>query len=222
MSLRHRTTYNQYKGNVRTVAPAVLAVSVSELEDWLKIPTGAETANLTIMIEAAINQIEQFLGCCLITQTFQLSLDSWPQDNQDWWSGVRQGALNELSNSGRAGNIELPRYPLQSVDTITVDGSSITIADYFLIDTAQNYGRLVLKRGKTFPIISDLSANAVLITYTSGYGNASTDVPNDLRLAALQLSAFMFNHRGDGCSASKAFKESGAKDLCSSYKIGRL
>lgn len=222
MSLRHRKVYNQYRGNVQTSAAAVLAVSVSELEDWLKIPSGDETANLTIMIKSAISQIEKYLGCCLITQSFQISLDEWPMQSTPWWSGVRHGAIGDLNNSGRAGDIEIPRFPLQSVDAISVDGSAITVTDYFIVDTSQQYGRLVLKRGETFPPVTSLSANSILITYTSGFGNAATDVPDDLRLAVLQMAAFMFEHRGDGCSAQDAFRESGAKEMCKMYKIGRL
>lgn len=222
MSLRQPIKYSQYRGNVQTSAPAVTPVSTTELENWLKIEAGTETANLTLMIESAVSHIERYLGCCLITQTFQASYDNWPMAYEPWWDGTRQAHINVLTSEGRAADIEIPRWPLQTVDTIVVDGSSITIADYFLVDTAQRYGRLVLKRGATWPPITDLSANAIVITYTSGFGDAATDVPSDLRKAVLQMAAYSFEHRGDGCSAMNAFEESGAKDVCSMYRIGRL
>lgn len=222
MALRQRTVYNQYRGNVQTSAAGALAVSVAELETWLKIPSGDETANLTIILNAAISQIERYLGCCLITQSFQLSLDRWPMQQVSWWDGVQDGAISELESSGKASEIEIPRFPLQSIDAMSVDGSSVTTTDYFIVDTSQRYGRLVLKRGKTFPTLTSLSANGILITYTSGFGNASSDVPEDLRLAVLNLASFMFEHRGDGCSSEKAFVDSGAKSICNMYKVGRL
>lgn len=222
MSLRTPLKYNQYRGNVQTSAPATTPVSTTELETWLKIPAGDETSNLTLMIESAVSQVEKYLGCCLITQSFQLTLDKWPMQQEPWWDGVRDAHINVLSAEGRAANVEIPRWPLQSIDSMTVDSSAVTTTDYFIVDTQQYYGRLVLKQGKTFPPIDTLSANAIEIVYTSGFGASGSDVPADLRMAVLQMAAYMFEHRGDGCSAAKAFEESGAKDLCNMYRIGRL
>lgn len=222
MALRRPVTFNQYRGNVQTAAAATTCVSTSELETWLKIPAGDETANLTLMIESATSQIEKYLGACLITQSFSVSYDHWPLQDEPWWDGVRQAHINVITYEGRAADIELPRWPLQSVDSITVDGSSITIGDYFIVDTAQRYGRLALKRGATWPALTNAAANGIVIVYTSGFGANASDVPADLRMAVLQMAAYMFEHRGDGCSAENAFMESGAKDLCNMYKVGRL
>lgn len=222
MALRHTIKYNQYRGNVRTAAPIVRVASSNDLELWLKISAGSERENLELIIDSAIRQIEQKLGCALITQSYRLSLDSWPMQSEPWWDGVRQMAVSELRAQGKAADIEIPVWPLQSIDSMTVDGATITVSDYFIVGTNQNYGRLVLKRGATWPALTNMSANGILINYTSGFGSSTIDVPADLKLAVMKLSAYMFEHRGDGCSAEKAYDVSGAKEICNMYKLGRL
>lgn len=222
MSLRHRTTYNQYRSNVQTSAPATTVISSTEVENWVKSPAGVETANIDLMIKAATTHIERKLGCCLITQSFQMTLDHWPMHSEPWWDGVRDGHIGELHASGKAAEINIPRWPLQSIDSMTVDGDSVTVTDYFIVDSSSNYGRLVLKQGKTFPTLSTLTANGIVIDYTSGYGNTGASVPDDIKAALLHMASFMFEHRGDGCSAESAYRESGAKSLIDAYKIGRL
>lgn len=222
MSLRHTVDYVQYRGLVRTSDPATTPVTLAQVKDQLKISGTDEDDTLTLFIEAATKHIEDFVGMSLITQTWQMTLDHWPVYNEPWWDGVVQAAMNTITDRSRAANILLPRWPLVSVDTITVDGSSITITDYFIVDTTQRPGRLVLKQGATYPPIDDLTANAIVITFSTGYGADDTSIPADIKLAIRQMVAYMFEHRGDGCSAGKAFQDSGAKSMIEQYKVRGL
>ena len=219
MALRHTVNYTQYRGHVLVTAPFCEPVSVLDVKSQLELDADDSTKNtqIELYIAAAREMVEEYTGLALITQVWKLTLDHWPNDRQQWWSGTRQGSVDELMQSGRASQVLLPRYPLRSVDTINSDGVAVTIATVFIVDTQQKPGRLIVKRGYTWPVVLD-NANGIDIQYTAGYGQDSSDVPASLRLAIIQMAAYMFEHRGD-CDTASAMKMSGAQSLVNSYKV---
>lgn len=217
MSFRSTPKFNHYRGHELVTAPAIEPVSLVELKSQLELDaddTSKDTA-LALYITAAREMIEEYTGLALITQTWRMTLDNWPAYHVEWWDGVRQLPITELRRSGRQSDVFLPRYPAQEVDSITADGSSVTVTDVFVVDTAQRPARLVLKHGATWPTVLD-SANGVVITYTAGYGDNAGDVPAALRLAIMQTAAYMFEHRGD-CETGSALNMSGADSMLKAY-----
>lgn len=222
MSLRHGVLYNQYRGHSLVASPAVEPVTLSELKAQIKHPGGTdEDASLSLYISAAREYFEELTGLALITQTWLLTLDRWPTEREPWWDGVRDGAIGSLSAAGRSAQVLLPRYPLQSVSAIQVDDSAISVGDTFTVDVYQKPGRLVLKFGAMFPQHLQ-TANAIQITYIAGYGASAGAVPAALRLALLQMAAYLYTHRGDDCTASDAASESGAMAIFNRYKAIEL
>ena len=218
MALR-QTLYNQYRGHTLVTAPLAEPVSATAVKDQLELDANDASKNtqIELYITAAREMVEEYSGLALITQTWKLTIDHWPNDRQQWWSGMRQGSVDELLQSGRASQVFLPRYPLQTVDTITADDVAVTVADVFIVDTQQKPGRLVVKRSATWPTVLD-NANGIDIEYTAGYGASASDVPAALRLAIIQMASYMFEHRGD-CDTASAMKMSGAQSLVNSYKV---
>jgi uncharacterized phiE125 gp8 family phage protein len=219
MSLRPRTTYNQYRGHVLTEPPATEPVSVADLKSQLRIDDSTEDALLATYIEAARGLIEEFTGLAFIAQEWRLTLDHWPAGREPWWDGIQQGAIGDLYQRGRAAEVFMPRYPLAQVDEIRVfdlDGSPtvVNVADTFIVDTAQRPGRLVLKFGATWPVVLE-NATGIEIEYTAGY-TAAAVVPAPMRLAVLQMAAYMYEHRGD-CAGADAYAKSGAKSLIAPF-----
>jgi len=219
MALRQTLNYNQYRGHTLVTAPLAEPVSATDVKDQLELDANDASKNtqIELYITAAREMVEEYTGLALITQTWKLTLDHWPNDRQPWWDGVRQGSIDELLQSGRASQILLPRYPLQAVNTINSDGVSVTVASVFIVDTQQKPGRLIVKRGATWPTVLD-NANGIDIEYTAGYGSSASDVPAALRLAIIQMAAYMFEHRGD-CDTASAMKMSGAQSLVNTYKV---
>lgn len=95
------------------------------------------------------------------------------------------------------------------------------------VDISLAYGQAVtpdLLKGKpfiirfdTFPTISfDGDELALDVTYTTGYGTID-DVPIVIKMAALSLAAYLYEHRGE-CDAAQALYKSGAADSVASYK----
>jgi len=219
MALRHTVNYNQYRGHTLVADPAAEPVTATDVKNQLELDVTdtSKDTQIELYITASREMVEEYTGLALITQTWKLTLDHWPNDRQQWWSGVRQGSIDELLQSGRAAQVFLPRYPLQTVDTIKSDGVAVTVADVFITDTQQKPGRLIVKRGATWPVALD-NANGIDIEYTAGYGTAASDVPAAIRLAIIQMAAYMFEHRGD-CDTAGAMKMSGAQSMINTYKV---
>jgi len=222
MALKNTIKYVDYRGHTLETAPATEPVTAADVKNQLELDVSdtSKDSQIELYITAARQLVEEFTGLALITQVWKLTLDRWPSNQTKWWDGVRDGAVQDLVESGRASQILLPRYPLQSVDTITADDAAVTIADVFITDTAQKPGRLIVKRGATWPVILD-NANGIEITYSAGYGANATDVPAALRLAIIQIAAYMFEHRGD-CNTENVIDKSGASVLLKSYMIRGL
>jgi len=222
MALRYPVSLTQYRANVLVTAPAIEPVTSLDVKNQLELDVNdpSKDTQIDLYIASAREMIEEYTGLALITQTWRLELDHWPSESTEWWDGVRQGAISDLVATGRASDILLPRYPLQSVDTITADGDAVTVATVFTVDASQRPGRLVINRGQTWPVVLD-TASGIKITYTAGYGDNATDVPAALRLAIIQIAAYMFEHRGD-CNTDSAMLRSGAHSLISTFKVARL
>jgi uncharacterized phiE125 gp8 family phage protein len=226
MSLRAAVPLYQFRGSVITSAPATEPVTAAELRTHLRTDsTELPDAEANALITDARTEIENMTGLAFITQSWRLSLDRWPAGGEAWWDGVREMSITELYNRNTYQSVALPRYPLQSITSVTVfDEASastvITVADVFDVDTYQTPGRLTLKRGQTWPVA--LRANdAIQIIYVAGYTNAAA-VPSPMKRAVKQLAAFLYAHRGDDCDPSQAYEDSGAAGIIAQYKVARV
>ena len=225
MSLRPNIPLTQYRGHVLKTPPAIEPVTPDELRAQLaETVEGLPNEQALELIAEARELIEQMTGLALITQTWTMALDHWPAGAQQWWDGTRQGAISDIyaPNSLRA--VTLPRYPLQSVDDVTVfddSGNSavVVIADVFDVDTFRRPGRMVLRNGATWPIALRAS-NAIVIDYVAGFGDTAASVPAILRRAVRQVAAYLYAHYGDECQPEDAL--GAARGLLDAYAVKRL
>lgn len=227
MALRHSVSLQQYRGHVETSAPSVEPVTAAELRDLLRTnATDLPDGEAEDFIAQAREEIEWMTGIAMITQSWRLSIDRWPTQREPWWDGVRQGSIMELHGAAYASDVLLPRYPLQSIDSVTVydeDGTSsaVTVADTFDVDTARHPGRITLQRGATWPVALRAN-NAIEITYTAGWGDAASDVPAPLKRAVRSMAAYFYAHRGDECDADEAIRKSGARSALRAFEARHL
>ena len=225
MSLRPSVPLTQHRGHVLETPPAVEPVTASDLRDQLaETADGLPDAQADALIAEARELIEQMTGLALITQTWRMALDHWPAGHQQWWDGVRQMAITELyaPNSLRA--VHMPRYPLQSVDAVTVfddagNDAVVNIAATFDIDTYRRPGRMVLRNGATWPIALR-NSNAIEIEYTAGFGDTASAVPAILKRAVKQVAAYLHQHYGDECVPEDAL--GAARGLLDAYAVKRI
>lgn len=145
-----------------TVAPTALACSIAKVKDHLCVSTDADDALIKRFLAAAVKQAEARLHRQLLQATRELTLDGWP---------------------GRFCSVELPRPPLQSVESVVyldTDGVTQTLSeDAYLVDNAGYPGS-----AKVYPLSDDgwpeVKAgrpNVITITYVCGWEQA--DDPDD-------------------------------------------
>lgn len=158
----------------RTVDAATEPVSTAEAKAHMHVTSSAEDTVINAMIKAARMQCENELGRSLITQTWQKTIDRFPDA------------------------IELPYPPIIAVSEVTyVDPTTelatvLTVSSY-TADTASEPGWLVPAYGYDWPETLEV-INAVTVTYTAGFGGAN-DVPQAIKQWILMQVAAMFENR---------------------------
>lgn len=169
--------------------PATLAVSLSDMKDYLRVDGTDDDSLITSFIESATDVVKQYLRRSLITETLELTMDGFGEAQEDpllrLGSGVHTGSYVYLT--GRGNEFDLPFLPIQSVTYIkTFDRdnteSTFDSAKYELDETG---GRVYLNEGETWP--DNLRhRESVKVRYVAGYGDASTDLPSPI-IQAIKL-----------------------------------
>jgi uncharacterized phiE125 gp8 family phage protein len=135
-----------------------------------------------------------------VSQIWDFWLDSWPcqTSKNKWWDGTKEGAFSSLVNFGEA--IHLPFGKIISLDafnTFDNDNTSIpAILTDFIVDTVSYKGRVAIKYGYNWPTTFLRSINGINIRCTLGFG-AVGSVPENIRIAVMELTAYLYEHRGD-------------------------
>lgn len=162
-------------GLVLTAAPAVEPITVEDAKMHLRIDHGDEDMLLASLIAASRLQVEAVLDAALITQSWSLELDDWPDGRE----------------------LHLPIWPVQSVEAVRIsdrDGEMVELgAEAFSLDGASKPPRLVSISGD-WPS-PGTRALGIEILFTAGFGNSANDVPPPIRQALLMLVAHWYEHR---------------------------
>lgn len=157
--------------------PPIEPLTVQEAKDWARITTDAEDDLVEGLVRSARAHVEQLAGRALLTQTWDLYLDCFPEQ------------------------IDVPRPPLQSVTYIKyVDagGTLQTLASSaYTVDTQAEPGRIVPAYGSSWPGTRE-QPNAVQVRFVAGYGSEPIDIDAkapELRQAIAVLVATMHEQR---------------------------
>ena len=182
---------------IQLVTPSgSLALPISEVKNFLRLDEDTDDAIIISLIKSAESFAEEYTHRSLLTKTFKFSIDGISEGDIPLWEGLRVGP--DLSIRRRA--IELPNPPLVSVTSVVAfddaDVATTFAASKYYVDSARVPARIILRNGERWPTALRVG-NAVEITYTAGYGDASSSIPEPIRLAMLQYCAFMYEHRGE-------------------------
>ena len=169
-----------YTGAYRYIR-AVATIAVNTCDFGVNVikksgPT-IEDGELNIIITAARMDCENFQNRAYITQTWELWLDEWSDNN----------------------SIRIPLPPLQSIESIkyydTDDVEYIIAPTEYYVDTIDQFGGwVILNHNKVWPVTQLRPANGVCITFVAGYGDAG-DVPANVRAAILLILGHLYEHR---------------------------
>lgn len=161
-------------GKTLFLSPSVEPVTLAEAKLHCKVDSTDDDALLTSLITAVRLQAEHQTGRVLVTQTWDVTLDEFPDDS-----------------------LALPYPPLQSVTSITYvdeNGISQTLAgtEYQVIIN-ELAGRIVPAYGKYWPSTRE-QPTAVTVRMVSGYGLAAA-VPASIKTWMLIAIATLYAQR---------------------------
>lgn len=161
-----------------TSDPVVSPVSTQDLADYLGV-SPADPLLAGLLLEAT-DAIQRFANVELCERAWTWRADRYPE-RQEAFLGL--GAMPALA----AWWIDLPAWPLVSVDSVTARDYDVDLA-----------GGRVFVRGPDAPLV---------IEYTAGYQDGT--VPPIFLGAIKQLAAYAYEHRGE-CDADDSGRRSGA------------
>ena len=171
----------------KPIHTALRRVTPPEAKSSARIDGTAEDTDITAMIVEAREDLEAATARAFITQEWELKLDRFPREP-----------------------IELRVCPVQDagcvITYIDAAGDEQTIdAETYQLDTASEPARIHPLPGYFWPI-TDGRIGAVTITFTAGYGDAASDVPENVKRAIKLLVGDRFRHR-DATSTRKGSDE---------------
>ena len=187
----------------RVTGPAKEPLTLEEAKAHLRVQNAAGDALIGRLIKAARHWAETYTARALITQTWELGLDRFP-----------------------VGEIEVPRPPLKSVESITyidsVGGTQVLAAGKYRVDADSEPGRITPVQGGAWPTTRAVTT-AVTVRFTAGYGAAGSHVPEDIRQAMLLLVGSFYEHREDIVVGETAVRlPRGAEALLNPYRMVRV
>lgn len=171
-------------------APTVEPVSVVDARAHLNVITSDDDELIAVMITAAREAAEVKVGRSLCTQTWRLTLDSFPGGSM---AGVPYGRAFGIPPHA----ILLERPPVQSVTSIKYDdmaGVEQTVSStLYKVELSSEPARITPVFGQIWPIPLP-QIGAVRVTYVAGYGGADA-VPAGIRQWILMQVGTMYANR---------------------------
>lgn len=170
--------YTGTKAYIRVVAKVLVAACEFGVDVIVNAATNAEDTLLTALIQAAREQVEDYTRRALLTQTWYLYLDEFP--DVDF--------------------IKIPLGNLASVTSIKykdTDGTETTLTattDYLVETNGDQCGRIVLPDGCTWPTDSLYPSNPITIEFVCGW-TAAASIPSKITTAIKMLAMDMYEHR---------------------------
>lgn len=194
---------------VLITGPANEPVTLAEVKSQARIYTTADDSFITtVIIPTARAAIESKTRRAFVSQTWKMTMDSFPPINPDY-------VEEDLS-----GIIVLPKPPCLSITSFTYfdtagvqqtltaaqangEMSDLSLYGYqFDPGSETQPGRLTPPWAKPWPPTRRIK-NAVQITFVAGYGDLVSSnwtpraIPIELKQGVLAMASFLYEHRGE-------------------------
>jgi uncharacterized phiE125 gp8 family phage protein len=189
---------------LKLITPAVaLAVSLAEAKLHLRADEAGDDTLITALITSATEQAEQATGRAIMLQTWELTLDAFPEALQ--LTRVPAASITSLKYTDDTGVVR------------TLDGS------LYALDNADDYGHayVVPAYAASWPDTRD-QINAVALRYVAGYADA-TAVPESIKAwIKLMVGAMYESREAETVGSGSAIKLGFADRLLDRYKVWTL
>lgn len=181
-------------------APAAELLSLEEVKEFLRVENSDEDTLLGSLIATAAGHLDGFrgmLGKALLTQTWRQRLSDFPEGP---WLAIPVGPVRSITN----------------LEYIDQSGGTQTFTAFHLINTPLG-SALELETSATWPLPA-CRPDAVTVTWSAGFGDTASSVPEVIRTAALQLVAHFYAHREAAANSHLADIPFGVAHVVSNYR----
>lgn len=162
---------------VLVTPPAVEPLSRADAKTHLRITGTGDDDYVDDLIVVARRYAEEVTHRALISQTWDLYLNRFPYGD----------------------SIQLPKGRLQSITSLkyvdSTDAESTVAASVYQAVTWEDPGRLILKYNQQWPTATLRTAGGVIVRFVCGFGDAATDVPEDIIHAMKLMIGHWYEHR---------------------------
>lgn len=166
---------------LKLVTPAATdPVTLAEAKAHMRVDHDDDDRLIELLISAATNNAERFMGRALVEQTWDFYFDKFVD-----------------------GPIELPMPPLIGIDGLFYrgsDGFDVEVpAPTYAADDASEPARIFLADGASWPAITS-ATNVARVRFTAGYPDnddspPALNVPPDIKVAILMMTATLYENR---------------------------
>lgn len=164
--------------------PVLEPASLDELKAQLRVTGTDEDTLLEALLVTAREQAEAFTRRAFLTQTWELTLDRFPEGGPLTLALPPVQAVTSLTYIDNAG-------ATQALITTPDVGEPTVLCQ---VDLKSEPGRLVPLYGQCWPV-TRCQPNAVTVQFRCGYGNTDYDVPYPIKQATLVLAAKLYEYR---------------------------
>ncbi len=190
-------------------------ITVGELKDWLKLPSGQVDSSLPLIVASAVQAVADKIRQTVVQESRILSFDLMdiPACPWGWWDGTREGSISSYSPPA----LELWGSPVQSVTAVVSYDLNNTAATYgssnYRLDKSdpKQQARLILNLGAVWPT-NLRRQNSLEVEVVAGYADGT--VPSEIKMAMLMVAAWGYTNRApcsgatcDACGASGMLKD---------------
>lgn len=161
-------------------------MTLEEAKLHLKVDVADDDTLINNLIIAARQKCEEYTRRAFITQVWEVAYDDGRQ------------------------SIVLPKQPIQSIESVTLDGEVISPDSYKLISNTTLYFKI-----SCHPV----EYSGLVIRYKAGYGDTPDSVPQAIRQAILMLVAHLYENR-QGEAPAANYEIQARKDI--PYSVAAL
>lgn len=194
--------YTGTKRYIRTVAKVLLAACEFGTSIVRNAATSAEDDLLNAINTAAREHVEDITRRQIMTATWDYFLDAFPSGNA----------------------IVLPFGNLASVTSVKykeddgVETTMVVTTEYLVETNGEDFGRIVLPYGETWPSFTAYPSNPISIRFVCGWTTAAL-VPARIKSAIKLLCADMYRGRGDAVIGQSVVENKTAERLLASCRL---
>jgi len=200
------TTYERAYTGTKEYARAVAKVLVDDCSFGVSVirltATSIEDDLLNDIIKEAREHVEDITRRCLLTQTWDYSLQEWPRENY----------------------IKLPGGNLQSISSIKwkdTDGTETALTagtDYLIEQNGEQCGKAVLPYGGTWPSGTLYPSNPIVIRFVAGWTTRAL-VPFKIKAAIKRICAKLYESKGEDVLGQSVHEDKTVHDLLWSKRL---